>query len=67
MKNDVVNVLSDADGIKEKWKQYVDDMQYGSMSGKGTTNVIFIMRQSSGKASMKEEAVLCSCGFGEGI
>ena len=47
----------------------IDNMQFGFMTGKGTTDAIFIMRQVQEKQtpSKEEEAVLCFCGFREGI
>ena len=40
----------------------IDNMQFGFMPGKGTTDAI--IRETPSKA---EEAVLCFCGFREGI
>ena len=45
----------------------IDQMQFGFMPGKGTTDAMFIMRQVQEKhQANKKEAVLCFCGFREG-
>ena len=40
----------------------IDNMQFGFMPGKGTTDAIFIMRTRE-TPSKEEEAVLCVCGY----
>ena len=46
----------------------IDNMQFEFMPGKGITEAIFIMRLVQEKhQAKKEEAVLCFCGFREGI
>ena len=46
----------------------IDNMQFGFMPGKGTTDAIFIMRQVQEKHQAKKKAaVLCFCGSREGI
>ena len=47
----------------------IDNMQFGFMPGKGTTDAIFIMRQVQEKhqSKEKEEAILCFCGSRDGI
>jgi len=42
----------------------VDDMQFGFMKGKGTTDAIFTVRQMQEKFRVKE-ALLWLCGFGK--
>ena len=42
----------------------IDNMQFGFMPGKGTTDAIFIMRQVQEKHQAKK---LCFCGSREGI
>ena len=45
----------------------IDNMQFGFMPGKGTTDAIFIMREVQETPSKEDKAVLCFCGFREGI
>ena len=46
----------------------IDNIQFGFMPGKGTTDAIFIMRQVQEKTPSKEEEdVLCFCGFRKSI
>ena len=43
-------------------KVNIDDMQFGFMSGKGTVDAIFIVRQLQEKFMEKEErSFLCIC------
>ena len=44
----------------------IDNMQFGFMHGKGTTDAIFIMRQVQEKHQAKKKT-LCFCGSREGI
>ena len=57
--------------VLEKWircQVSIDNMQFGFMPGKGTTDAIFIMRTSTRETpSKEEETVLCFCGSREGI
>ena len=40
----------------------VDDIQFGFMSGLGTTNAIFILKQIQDKNTLKEsQSLLCIC------
>ena len=47
----------------------IDNMQFSFMPGKGTTDAIFFHHATSTREtpSKEEEAVLCFCGFREGI
>ena len=45
----------------------IDDMQFGFMPGKKTTDAIFIMRQVQERYQARKEVALCFCGSGEGI
>ena len=45
----------------------IDNMQFGFMHGKGTTDAFFHFATSTRETPNKEdEDVLCFCGFGEG-
>jgi len=43
----------------------IDDMQFGLMKGKGTTNVIFMARQMQENSRVKGKKLYFGFGFGE--
>ena len=46
----------------------VDDIQFGFMSGLGTTNAIFILKQIQDKNTLKEsQSLLCICWPRKGL
>ena len=46
----------------------IDNMQFGFMPRKGTTDAVFIMRQVQEKHQVKKNKLyLCFCGSREGI
>ena len=42
-----------------------DDMQFGFMKSKGTTDAIFIVRQMQEKYRVEKKVVFWLCGFGK--
>jgi len=56
--------------FKHRIRQQIDtnDMQFGFMKGKGSTDAIFYCKTDAGKVySQKEEALFWLCGFGKSL
>ena len=50
----------------DTWQQIeIDDMQFGFMKGKGTTDAIFMARQIQENFRVKGKKLFWFCGFGE--
>ena len=43
----------------------IDDMQFGYMKGKGTSDAIFMARQVQENFTVKGKKLFCFCVFGE--
>jgi len=60
--------MKDVESIFEhriRQQNEIDDVQFGFMKGKGTTDAIFMARQMQNFRVKRQEALFWFCGFGE--